>query len=353
MRKLLLVGMKSVHTYNFIKSIESYFDEILLITDTIDNTYPGKAIAINFSVGHAFHYFSVVSLIRKTVSGFNPSVIHIHQANTAAWLVLKAIGNRRQSAIVTAWGSDVLLNPRRGFLYRKMTKQVLQSAGYLTAVAPFMATVMHQLANNNRPVEIINLGIDPIFADRKELEVSLPGKENIIFSNRLHKKLYRIDHIIKAFATFVNQNKDHWKLVIAGTGPETKNLHRLVVQEGIAAAVQFVGWISAETNAYWYRKAKIFASYPISDGAPASLFEAMSAGCIPVLSDLPANNGWVTNKVNGIVTAQISSMDFESAIQLNSSNMLIENYELIVQRASRKQSRKLFIDLYDRVIAHS
>lgn len=353
MRKLLLVGMKSVHTYNFIKLIEGYFDEILLITDTIDDTYPGKVKAINFSVGNAVHYFSVVSLIRETVRAFNPSVIHIHQANTAAWVVLQAIGNRRKSVVVTAWGSDVLLNPRRGFLYRKMTEQVLQQAGYLTAVAPFMATAMQQLANNNRPIEVINLGIDPIFASSQELLVSLPLKENIIFSNRLHKKLYRIDHIISAFAAWVSQNKDHWKLVIAGTGPETENLRRLVVQEDIEEAVQFVGWISGETSAQWYRKAKIFASYPISDGAPASLFEAMSAGCIPVLSDLPANNGWVTNKVNGIITAQISAKDFESAIQLISSSMLIENYELIVQKASRSESRKLFFDLYDRVIAHS
>lgn len=353
MRKLLLVGMKSVHTYNFIKLIEGYFDEILLITDTMDVTYPGKVIAINFSVGNVFHYFSVVSLIRQTVSAFNPSVIHIHQANTAAWVVLKAIGNKRKSAIVTAWGSDVLLNPKRGFLYRKMTEQVLQKAGYLTAVAPFMATAMQQLANHDRPIEVINLGIDPIFASSQDLQASLPLKENIVFSNRLHKKLYRIDHIIRAFAAWVGQNKDHWKLVIAGTGPETENLRRLVVQEDIEEAVQFVGWVSGETNAAWYRKAKIFASYPISDGAPASLFEAMSAGCLPVLSDLPANNGWVTNQVNGIITPQISARDFESAIQLSSSSLLAENYELIVQKASRSESRKLFFDLYDRVIAHS
>ncbi len=353
MKKLLLVGMNSVHTYNFIKITEGYFDEILLITDIINPAYRGKSVAINFSIGNALHYFSVLSLIRKRAIEFQPTIIHIHQANTAAWMVLKAVKKMNRPAIVTAWGSDVLLHPRRGFFYRSMTRQILQSANYLTAVAPFMATTMQQLAGSDLPVDIINLGIEPVFPDSKALQAFLPMKENIIFSNRLHKKLYRTDQIIEAFAAFTCRNKSDWQLVIAGSGPETGNLRRLVAQSGITDKVHFVGWISAETNAYWYRKAKIYASYPVSDGAPASLFEAMSAGCIPVLSDLPANKEWVTDKQNGIITGQINAVDFESAMQLSDSSMLLGNYELIVQHASRTRSRKLFLDLYDRIIADS
>ncbi|MBK9729735.1 MAG: glycosyltransferase family 4 protein [Chitinophagaceae bacterium] len=353
MKKLLIIGMNSVHTYNFIQLIEGYFDEVMLITDSINEKYSGNSRAIDFSVANSWRFLSTVSGIKKTVLAFQPSVIHIHQANTAAWFVLRAIRALQQTSIVTAWGSDILINPERGFFYRKMVEQILKNANYFTADARFLAEKMKQLSKNDIAVEVINFGIDPIFKSTKELETFFPQKENIIYSNRLHKKLYRIDHIIKAFALFSKQNNKAWKLVIAATGVETENLQQLVHSLGIEKQVAFAGWVNAEENATWYRKAKIFVSYPESDATSVSLLEGMSAGCIPLLSDLPANREWITNHVNGIVTEQLSANDFQNAMQLCNPQTAVANIITIQKKATKALSRKLFLDLYDRAIAHS
>jgi glycosyltransferase involved in cell wall biosynthesis len=41
-------------------------------------------------------------------------------------------------------------------------------------------------------------------------------------------------------------------------------------------------------------------SIPKSDGTPVSLLEAMAAGCLPILSDLPVYHDWITDGVNGL-----------------------------------------------------
>ncbi|HUM47568.1 MAG TPA: glycosyltransferase, partial [Chitinophagales bacterium] len=229
-----------------------------------------------------------------------------------------------------------------------MVSQILNHADYFTADAFFLAEKMKELAKRNIEVEVINFGIDPICRNLSELNSLLPQKENIIYSNRLHKKLYRIDKVIVAFGFFLKENPQKWQLVIAGNGEETPNLLHFVHTIGIAQNVKFTGWINRDQNFEWYRKAKIFVSNPESDATAVSLLEAMSAGCIPVLSDLPANREWITKDHHGIITAQLSSTDFEHAVELCSTNAVANNLELVLQKASKAQSRRLFLDLYDR-----
>ncbi|MEO6166064.1 MAG: glycosyltransferase family 4 protein [Chitinophagales bacterium] len=348
MKKLLLVGINSVHTYNYIELINGYFDEILLITDSINPSYKGRAHVYDFSVKNSIVIFRSFSEIKKLVKEFLPSVMHIHQANTAAWCMLTALRQLKIPSIVTAWGSDILVNPQKGFFYRKMVSQILSRSDYFTADASFLAEKMKELSKKNIEVEVINFGIDPICNNLSELNNLLPQKENIIYSNRLHKKLYRIDKIILAFAFFIRSNPQQWQLVIAATGEETPNLMHVVTTLGITQNVTLTGWVNRDQNYDWYRKAKIFVSYPESDATSVSLLEAMSAGCIPVLSDLPANREWISKAHNGVITPQLCSTDFENAVELCSTNAAANNLDLVLQKASKANSRRLFLELYNR-----
>ena len=49
MRKLLLIGSNTIHTYNYLKLIEDYFDEVLLITDKKSNQYDYPTIELSFN----------------------------------------------------------------------------------------------------------------------------------------------------------------------------------------------------------------------------------------------------------------------------------------------------------------
>jgi hypothetical protein len=72
MKKLLLVSMNSVHTYHFIRLIEGYFDEILLLTNTVNPDYAGKTKTVNFSISKPIQLLKTVpSQLKISYMNFN------------------------------------------------------------------------------------------------------------------------------------------------------------------------------------------------------------------------------------------------------------------------------------------
>jgi len=65
--------------------------------------------------------------------------------------------------------------------------------------------------------------------------------------------------------------------------------------------VHFVGRLGAGEQAQWYARARWYVSLPASDSVSVSVLEAMAHGCIPLLSDLPANRELVDDRRNGLV----------------------------------------------------
>jgi glycosyltransferase involved in cell wall biosynthesis len=182
---------------------------------------------------------------------------------------------------------------------------------------------------------LLQYGIDPITA---------VAKEKIVYSNRLHEPLYQIDKIIHFFADFSITNTE-WKLVIAGSGSETENLKELVKSLGIDSKTSFVGWQQKEENRAWYAKSAIYISIPKSDGTSVSVLESMSAGCIPVVANLPVSHEWITSGKNGIIEKRNLNPLIE-ARSLNQEECERINSELIHEKATREASIRVFRRMY-------
>jgi len=347
MKKLLLIGSGSVHTYNYYQLIEGFFDEILLITDVIrtefDSITPVKG---DFTIRNPIKAYRNYLFLKKEIKQFKPDIIHIHQANSTSYLSLKAAKKTNIKTIVTTWGSDVLITPEQSILINRMVIYNLKNADFLTADSLNVADkVIERVGKTKNEILIANFGVDDFY-------INVP-KENIIFSNRLHTKLYRIDFVIKSFSRFIKLNSEKWKLVIAGKGEETDNLKALVKELKITDKVEFVGWLNKEDNYKYYNKAKVFVSIPESDATAISLLEAMSAACIPVVSDLPANREWITNMENGIIVKNLDDNFLNKALELDSLKTAKINKDLVNQHGTKEVNRKKFIDLYTKILSEN
>lgn len=340
MKKLLIVGSNTIHTYNYIALIHDFFDEILLITnEKRENTdYPTVELDFSLSVKNIL---STPKEIKKQIAAFQPSIIHIHQANSYAFYTLLANKKFHIPTILTIWGSDVLVNPNKSIFLKKMTAYNLSKATYLTADAQFIEQTIRQLATSKHPLLVANFGIG---IDPKPVE-----KENLIYSNRLHKKLYRIDKIINAFASFSEKHPD-WKLVIAATGDETETLKNQAANLQLTEKVVFVGWVDKVENEKWYSKSKIWASVPESDATAISLLEAMACGCVPVVSDLPANKEWIENGVNGIVVKNLDGDFLSEALTIDLEHAATINRKRIDTDGTKEANREKFIHLYTTIL---
>lgn len=339
--KVLLVGTRSVHIRNFVSLISGEIRELMVMSDNQD---PGlsdvQTAIVEFSIRNPLRIRNSVSHIEKVIREFSPDVIHVHQAGTHAYLAIRANRQTGAPVVVTAWGSDILKVPDMGRMYRKMVKYILTRADYLTADSEFLARRMRAIAGDSeREILVANYGVDPDEADI--------AKEKIIYSNRLHKPLYRIDRIIRYFADFRRATGDKsWKLIIAGEGSETGKLRKIARDENVELDTGFTGWLDKDYNHAYYMRSRIFVSIPSTDATSVSLLEAMSCGCIPVVSDLPSNREWILDGINGIIEQPRGENPFHRALEIPGEEAMRINRSLIRKKATREISREQFTTLY-------
>ena len=339
-KKLLLIGGSNgnAHLRNFHDLISDQFESILVVSNNIIDFASCKKI--NFSLKNPIQFWQNIRELRSIIKDFEPDIIHVHQANSYGFLT--ALANQSKIPLVlTTWGSDVLLLPKKSLLHRWMVKYVLNKADQITADAEFMATAIHNLIGN-KTVRIANFGVE---IDPQKIALE---RKKIIYSNRMHAPLYQIDKIILESADFLKKNTD-WLLKIAGQGINTPLLEKLAAEHLPLGSYEFVGFLNSDQNKANYQSATLYISIPISDGTSISVLEAMAYGCIPIVSDLPANKEWITHLENGIISDGKVMKDIEIALTLDPLAVEDKNKFIIQNRATKETNRRLFSSIYDKL----
>ena len=322
---MLIVGNpKSIHTIRLSRFFEENY-QVNLIEEGIDFSFR--------------NFFSALKQTKTILSKLSPDILVLYQLNLTAFVATLANRKKKIPTFAIGIGSDILTMPKKGLAYKAMLKYVLKHSQAYNAGSPYLLEQMQKYCPKNSEILLANLGINPIQAQKKE---------NIIYSNRLHSPLYRIDKVIKAFANFVSKPEfEDWQLVVAATGKE-KEFQQLSQSLGIEHKVKFVGWLSQKENAEYYAKSKIYISLPKSDSFPISLMEAMSGECLCIVSDLPAYKGIMKNNENCLVVSdlEIEKADYiEKVLQLDTPSILKQNKTFAEDYADIEKNKEKFISI--------
>jgi len=340
--KILVIGPDSPHLEKFISRIDIPSYQIEVVSSGKKHVTFRPIHQLNFSLIKIWNLLLTPLKLKRIANNFKPDIVWVHQANSTAFYSVIALKGKFP-IVLTAWGSDILVAPVKSKLIQLITQYILQSVDYITADAIFLGKKALQLVPNNKfPLKICQLGIDP-------LNVSLE-KENIIYSNRGHKSLYRIKEVIEGFNRFSASQKEDWRLIVAGHSSETEELKSLVKKLELTNQVEFVGFLSALENAKWYGRSKVFVSIPESDGTAVSLLEAMYYGCIPVVSDLPANHEWITHGENGYIVTDLNTNFIADSLTINIDTLQTINKKMITQSATPDSCQEKFIEVIDNVL---
>ncbi|HOM14176.1 MAG TPA: glycosyltransferase [Rubrivivax sp.] len=226
-----------------------------------------------------------------------PDWIHAHYLTshgTLAWAATSLLGAPGR-LVGSAWGSDVLVTPQHSVLQRWLLARVLRACALCTADSKHMAARMRDYG-----------AAEPMcFPFGLEALPPLPahggGKDDkLFFANRALEPIYAPDRVIGCFAAIAA----HWsdaRLVLANDGSLRDALQLQVRNLGLQDQVRFVGRLGADAQAEHYRRARWYLSLPRSDSVSVSVLEAMAHGCVPLLSDLPANHELVASGGNGLI----------------------------------------------------
>lgn len=227
--------------------------------------------------------------------------LHAHYLTSHGTLAVlaKKLWRLRARIAGSAWGSDILVTPRMSALHRWHIQRVLRACDLTTSDSLHMAARMRELGAAEVMTFPFGFEAMPAAAQAKEAW--------LFFANRSLEPLYRPERVLALFAAIASLRPEA-RLLIGNEGSLLERLPRHAEQLGLAVGraaeggqVEFVGRQDEAAQARCYDRAQWYVSLPASDSVSVSVLEAMAHGCIPLLSDLPANRELVRDGDNGAI----------------------------------------------------
>ena len=212
-RPVLVVGPHSVHVRRFVAGLCDAGRDVVLVTNASEPLLTHERLRQQVHLSLRVLAWRTPQRLRELIERWQPTVVHVHQADATAWHAVQAARPTGVPVVLTLWGSDVLSLPHRGWWQRAMVRHSLQGASAWTGDAQVLLRAALGIAGADAPPwrALIPLGIDP------PPDVGAVVRERRILSCRLHEPLYRIDAIVRAFAQAAPQLPG-WVLEVAAAG---------------------------------------------------------------------------------------------------------------------------------------
>ena len=241
--------------------------------------------------------------IRKLIKKIKPDIVHAHYVTQYGFC---GAFSGFHPLVVSAWGSDVLVDPNKSKILKLMVKFALKRADLITCDGEHIKESLTELGAKTRKICIIYFGTDtkkfkPGGRSEKIREKLEVVDSPTVISIRGLKPIYDVESFI-ASAPLVLKEVPKAKFIIAGEGPEENHLKELAKSLGILDNVRFVGLIPNDKLPHYLTSMDVYVSTSLSDaGLAASTAEAMACGLPVVITDFGDNRKWVEDGVNGFI----------------------------------------------------
>jgi L-malate glycosyltransferase len=135
-------------------------------------------------------------------------------------------------------------------------------------------------------------------------QLGVPPHAHLVLSLRAHEPQYRVDDIIRAFASIPRRPTLHEDfpdpyLIVGHSGSQTASLRRLVHDLGVGFRVRFVDSVPEADLVHLLGRAACCVTAAEVDGTSVTLLQAMACGTPVIASDTPGNRAWIEDGVTG------------------------------------------------------
>lgn len=227
----------------------------------------------------------------------NQDIINIHYiGNFAFFLSLFS----KKNIVFTAWGSDVLVAPKKSRLRNNYFKHAIKKAKIITSDTTKLLTILKkEYGIPENDLKLIRFGTD--VSKWKKQKLNSNNKfDTIVISLRNLEPIYDINTLILAANEVVKKNKNVG-FYIYGDGSEKQNLEKLIIDLKLQENVFLLGRYTEDEIIKQLANTDLYVSTSKSDGGlAASTAEAMACEVIPIVTDFGDNSYWVTEN-NGFL----------------------------------------------------
>lgn len=318
MRVLYFSRDYSLHDHRFLSALAETEHEVYYLKlegnlrQVEDRPVPSKIEQVLWAGGRgAFRWRDVPRLalgLRRVIKEIKPDLIHAGPIQTCAFLVVLS-GFR--PLLSMSWGFDLMQDAERNAWWRWLTRYTLRHSTYFTSDAQVTRRKAVEYGMDPERTVVFPWGVDLKHFRPRRLTIRkrIPVEENrkskvanrksfTLLCNRSWEPRYGVDVLVRAFVMVAQQRKDVCLLLLAG-GSQAQTIRQILMNGGVMDRVQFGGQVSQTDLPRWYHMADLFISPSHVDGSSVSLMEALACGLPPLVSDIPANQEWVREGVNG------------------------------------------------------
>lgn len=282
-------------------------------------------------------YIKNIGSIKKIIKKEKPDILHAHYASSYG--LLGSLVNY-SPYILSVWGSDIYLFPKRNILYKLLIKYNLKRADYIFSTSHDMARETQLYTKKN--IKITPFGVDTSLFRPNATYLRKNSEKIIIGTVKSLSKIYGIDYLIKAFSLIKKAYPDKpIELHIAGKGEQEEYLKSLCKELGIVKDVKFLGYLNNQEDIVKTFNTFDIAVFPsLSESFGVAALEAQSCGIPVIVTNVGGFPEVVKDKITGLI------IDKEDINQLFAAiKYLIDNEDIRIEMGTL--GRQFVITKYD------
>ena len=285
MKICYLADVNNYHTEKWARYFVNKGHEVVIISLSKGQIEGCKVYDFNYrnvkklSTIKKLSYLVFVSKIKKIIKNEKPDVVHAHYASSYG-LISKLVGFN--PTIVSLWGSDILLFPKKSFLHKFIIKKILNANNYLFSTSEYMIKEANKYLKKTKTIYLTPFGVD--INKFQSLKGTKDNQRFVIGINKSLEDISGIDILLKALHQLKQKAEElDIELRIAGKGSQYNYLKKVVYQLKLVENVKFYGFLN-QSEVITFLQSLDVAVYPSrSESFGVSAIEAQACG-IPVIA---------------------------------------------------------------------
>ncbi len=273
MRILLVANGASIHTARWVGELAAQGHEVALATD-VASALAVQQFPLSPLQRGRWNLWFLVRQLRAAIQRFRPELVHAHYVSHYGLLAALA---RAKPLVVSVWGADVEVFPRRSAVNRQLLRLALGRATAVTATSHHLAEVTRAFLPPGRPCVVVPFGVD---TDRFCPPEAAPTGRPLIVCNKHLERDYGVDVLVDALSRLDDLS---WHADILGDGSEHPALTAQIASAGLTERVRLSGRVAPARVVERLQAARL-AVYPSRrESFGVATLEAQAVG-LPVIA---------------------------------------------------------------------
>ena len=245
------------------------------------------------------HQYAIAPGVLKEVK--NHDLIHLHSSDFFLDILARTRTFHQKSIVLTSHGvyfHTPFARSLKEIYFQTFTRINLQRVSEIICVSQHDYKLLNKITPSKK-LHLIPNGIDY----KKSASLDINNRDsNLLLTVGGLAENKKLDNMLRAFA-LVKEKKPLTKLVIIGPDRgKLESLKKLCLKLNISDQVTFLGKVKESVLFEYLGKANVWLSSASYEGFGIALLESMAAGCVPVVSPLPAFKSIIKNGKEGFIT---------------------------------------------------